>query len=33
MEDRMSELKDKADIKGKNKEFLDKRFKSCERNT
>jgi hypothetical protein len=33
VEDRISGLKDKINIKEKTEEFLDKRLKSCERKT
>jgi hypothetical protein len=33
VEDRISGLEDKIDNKTKTEEFLDKRLKSCERNT
>jgi chromosome segregation ATPase len=33
VEDRISELKDKIEIKEKVEEHLDKQLKSCERNT
>jgi hypothetical protein len=33
VEDRISGLKDKLDIKEKTEEFIDKRLKSCKRNT
>jgi hypothetical protein len=32
MEDRISGLEDKIDIKERTEEFIDKRLKSCERN-